>query len=192
MDAEVRDLVGLAEQAVAAGQRQDASSLYVEAGRAAAAGELWRIAIRCYRAALELDLLDRHVIARLLRLGARAGAEWDPYARTLDRLDWPHFACRGANIVLGDGPACVRCPEVGPVLELAMTESDLVDVRPLRPFAEMPLAMALVIARRALWPEPRPPWLDQRHRPAAQIRVVFDARRAVWLDELGDWRSRAL
>lgn len=185
---EVHERVATAERAAGSGDLARASAVYIDAARAASAAELWRIAIRCYRAALEIDLIDREVVARLLRLGARAGDGWSDYARALDRGEWPHFGCRGANIVLGDGPATVRCPEVGPLLELAMHDGDLIDVRPHARFAGMPKVMALIVLRRALWPDWRTPWLEHRHRPPGQVRVVFDAHPVVWLDELGDWR----
>lgn len=166
------------------------SARLVEAGLCAAADEQWRIAVRCYRAALEIDLLDRRVLARLLGLGARAGEEWSDYARQVDRVDWPHFGCRGTSIVTGDGRAVVRCPEVGVVLTLAMPERDVFSVRASSAFAGMPLAMALVILRCALWPDARALWLEQRHRPAMQVGVRFEDKMSVWLDELGDWRPR--
>ena len=187
MTSEVRAIVSDAERAAGAGELSHAAALYIDAGRAAAADELWRIAIRCYRAALEIDLFERPIVARLLRLGARAGDDWREYADAIDRVDWPHFGCRGATIVTGDGTTVVRCPEVGPVLDIAMSERELIDASPQPRFARMPIAMALIVLRRALWPAARSLWIDHRHRPPMQVRVVFEGR-AMWLDELGDWR----
>ena len=46
----------------------------------------------------------------------------------------------------------------------------------------MPLAMAMVILRRAMWTAPRD------HATSLQrLRVAFGDVPQVWLDELGDW-----
>jgi hypothetical protein len=186
---EVRAHVADAEHAAATGDRALAAAKLVEAGRSAAADEQWRVAVRCYRAALAIDLFDRRTIARLLVLGARAGDDWSAYARTIDRVDWPRFGCRGATIVTGHGETVVRCPDVGAVLVMAMPERDLVEARAAPRFAGMPLAMALVILHRALWPDVRALRLERRDRPAMQVGVRFDGKE-LWLDELGDWRPR--
>jgi hypothetical protein len=190
VNADVRDHVASAETAATSGDLSRASALYLEAGRAAAGDTLWRVTIRCFRAALEIDLTDREVVARLLALGARGGDDWSAYARALDREDWPRFGCRAASIVIDDDGATVHCPQVGPVLAIAMTERDLVKARPHSRFAGIPVAMALIILRRALWPDARALWLEQRHRPAMQVRIDLGAQHLLWLDELGDWRSR--
>jgi hypothetical protein len=91
--------------------------------------------------------------------------------------------------VTGDAETVVRCPDVGGVLLIAMPERDLVEARPAPRFAGMPVAMALVILHRALWPDARALWLEQRHRPAMQVGVRFEGKE-LWLDELGDWRPR--
>jgi hypothetical protein len=178
----VRDLVVAAERAGAA-------SAFVDAGLTAASHELWRVAIRCYRAALEIDLLDREVVARLLGLGKRAGEEWAGYARSLDRADWRPFGCIGATIVSADSETSVHCPDVGAVLDIQMSDHDRIDAHAMPRFADMPLAMALIIVRRAIWPKPRSLWPGLRDRPPARVRVKWPAYREVWLDELGDWKA---
>jgi hypothetical protein len=50
----------------------------------------------------------------------------------------------------------------------------------------MPLAMALIILRRALWLAPRELAADPM-----SVRVAFDGRPEVRLDELGDWEPIA-
>jgi hypothetical protein len=50
----------------------------------------------------------------------------------------------------------------------------------------MPLAMALIILRRAMWLAPR----EHASDPMA-LRVAFDGRPQVRLDELGDWEPVA-
>ena len=67
-----------------------------------------------------------------------------------------------------------------------MTEDDLVETRPALRYAGMPLAMALVILRRAMWLAPR----DVAAEPGT-LRVAFDGRPQVRLDELGDWAAVA-
>jgi hypothetical protein len=185
---EVRSHALVAERAGRDGEVAAASIAYVEAGRAAVAGELWRVAVRCYRSALEIDLTDRAVVARLRSLGARAGEDWTAYMRTLERTDWSRFGCRGATIVGGGDRTIVQCPKIGPVLDIAMRDLEHVEARPVASLARMPLAMALIILRRALWPDARALWPEPSRGPAMKVRVAFGTERAVWLDELGDWR----
>jgi hypothetical protein len=186
MNEDTRALFAEAERAVRRGASVDARAKYIEAGDAAVALQLWRSAVRCYRHALELDVADRTVVERVTRMPARviAGRGWDEYLAVLDASpDWPHFGCRTSQVVIGDLGAVVECPAVGPVLELIMSEPDLVETRPDVRFRGMPLAMSLVILRRAMWPVP----LD-RGGDAGSIRVGFDGRQQVLLDELGDWQ----
>jgi hypothetical protein len=95
---------------------------------------------------------------------------------------WPHFGARGAQIVIGDLGAVVDCPGVGPVLELLMTEKDLIETRPDARFASMPIAMAMIVLRRAMWPAPR-----ERATEPMNVRVTYAGRERVRLDEHGDW-----
>ncbi len=77
----------------------------------------------------------------------------------------------------------LECSEVGPVLELIMSERDLVETRPDARFHGMPIAMSPVILRRAMWPVPL-----ERGADASALRVGFDGRQQVLLDALGDWQ----
>ena len=139
---------------------------------------------RCFRRALELDLVDREAIARIKRMSPRvvAFADWSEYARALDLHAWSSFSCRSAQIVTGDSGAQVECGGAGVVMELMMTADDLVETRPDARLAGMPLAMALIILRRALWMAPR----DFAAEPSS-LRVAFAGWQQVRLDELGDW-----
>lgn len=184
MNIETRILFADGERAVRDGEPAVARACFLEAADRAVEVQLWRSAMRCYRHVLELDLLDREVLDRILKLPPRviSGRGWDTYRRAVDaHPDWPHFSCRTARIVSGDLGAVIECGTVGPVLELIMSEQDLVETRPDARFLGMPSAMAMVILRRALWPTPR-----EVEKPMS-LRVAFDARERVRLDELGDW-----
>jgi hypothetical protein len=184
MNVETRILFADGERAVRDGEPATARACFLEAADSAVEVQLWRSALRCYRHALELDLLDREVVARVLRIPARviAGRGWDTYLRAVEsHPEWPHFSCRSASIVSGDLGAVVECRGVGPVLELIMSEEDLVETRPDARFTGMPSAMGFIILRRALWPTPR-----EQDR-LMSVRVTFDVRERVKLDELGDW-----
>jgi hypothetical protein len=193
MNADVRVLLADAERALRADQLAAAREAFLEAGQCAASYQLWRSALRCYRRVLELDLADREAVGRVVQLPPRviALADWHDYARALDARSevrgWPSFGCRAAQIVTGNVGAQVECPGTGVVMELMMTEDDLVETRPEARFAGMPLAMAMIILRRALWFAPRELATDP-----VSIRVAFDGRPQVWLDELGDWEPVAL
>lgn len=184
MNIDVRVLFGDGERAVRAGERAAARAAFVEAAETATEVQLWRSVLRCYRHALELDLMDRDIIERLLTLPARtiSGRGWDEYRTALDaHPQWVRFGCRGAQIRIGDLGAVVECPNVGPVLELIMSEQDLVEAHPDARYAGMPSAMAMVILRRALWPAPR------EHGTIGSVRVAFAGRQQLRLDEHGDW-----
>ena len=182
--AEIRELIGKADGAMRDGDGVSARRSFVDAAACASSNGMWRAAIRCYRRALELDLCDRELVTRIATIAGRLGADWVDYARALEANAWPSFGCRGAQIVVGDLGGVVTCPGAGAVLEVMMAHDDHVDVHPDARFAGMPLAMAMLIVRRALWPSPR----EHVQEPHA-IAITFAAGRRVRLDELGDWAS---
>lgn len=173
MNVDVRRLLADGERAVARGWHAKARAYFREAGHAAAAVQLWRAALRCYRHGLEVDLVDRHVVRAVLALPDHVIGDrgWDAYLGALDAAEWRAFSCRDARVVTGPRGAFVDCPPLGPILDLAVTD-DIVEARPIRRFAAMPLPMAMIILRRAYGDTP--------------IRVRYAGRRYV-LDELGDW-----
>jgi hypothetical protein len=184
VNSDVRVLLADAARALRGDDLAGARAAFHEAGQCAVSYQLWRSALRCYRRALELDLADREAVVRIVHLPPRviALADWHDYVRALDSRAWPSLGCRAAQIVTGNLGAQVECPGTGVVMELMMTEDDLVETRPEGRFAGMPLAMAMIILRRALWFAPRELASDP-----ASIRVAFDGRPKVRLDELGDW-----
>ncbi|HSR98358.1 MAG TPA: hypothetical protein VLM79_14975 [Kofleriaceae bacterium] len=186
MNADVRLHLADAERAWRGDDPASARAAFLEAGQCAAGYQLWRSALRCYRRALEIDLVDPAPIVRILQIPPRIvpAAEWTDYAHALDRHRWASFGCRPAQIVTGDLGARVECPSAGFVIELMMTADDLIEARPEARFTGMPLAMALIILRRAMWLAPR----DAVPEPAS-LRVAFDGRPQVRLDELGDWEA---
>lgn len=171
------------ERAARSGDRAVARGAYIEAALAAIEVQLWRTAMRCYRHALELDLMDHDVLEMIRDIPIRviSGRGWDEYrTQVAAHPAWPRFSCRAAQIVIGEH-AVISCEGVGEVLELMMSASDLVEVRPEARLAGMPIAMALVILRRAMWPHPR------EHGDLMSLRVAFEGRQHVRLDEHGDW-----
>ena len=183
--ADIRELVAGAERVLREHDLPAGRTAFVAAGDCARDYGLWRTAARLYRRGLELDVVDREIIERLARLAVRFpnGGDWLEYRRALDaHPEWPRFGCRGTQVVIGDDGTVVTCPDVGVVLELMMSASDLVEIHPDARFADMPRAMALVIMRRAMWLSPR----EHTTEPMS-VRVVFAGRPAVVLDELGDW-----
>jgi hypothetical protein len=170
MNQDARILYLDGERAAREGAWATAKACFVEAGDAAAAVQLWKGALRCYRHALAL-----------------AGRGWHEYRAWIERDGaWPRFGCRTARVVSADLGAVVECAGAGPVLELIMSERDLVEARPDGRFAGMPAAMALIIVRRALWPAPR-----ERAESSMTVRVAYEARAPVRLDERGHWDAIA-
>lgn len=185
VDVDVRALLATGEHALRADHRADARAAFLAAGEAASRHQAWRRAQRCYRLALELDLVDREPIECILRLPSRtiSHAEWNVYACVLDCHAWPSFGCRPARIVTGGQRSWVECPGIGAVMELTMPDRDRIEAHPDPRLAGMPFAMAMMILRRAMWIAPR----DPTPRPQ-RLRVTFDALPQVWLCELGEWK----
>jgi hypothetical protein len=182
---DVRVLFGDGERAARAGEYATARACFLEAAQSAVDVQLWRAAIRCYRHVLELDLLDREAVDRILRMPVRvtSGRSWDDYRAALDaHRDWLHVRCRSARVVIDDRGAVVECPGVGRVLRLTMREHDLVEIDVDPRWTGMPIAMAMVVLRRALWATPR-----ERVTEPYRVRVTFGGREHVRLDEHGDW-----
>ena len=185
VNVDVRLLFRDGEQAARRGEHATARACFLEAASSAAEVQLWRAALRCLRHALELDLLDREVIAEIVRLPLRvtSGRGCDDYGRAIAaQRAWPRFGCRAARVVLDDRRALVECARSGPVLELVMTAHDHVEVRPVASWCTMPVAMAMLVLRRALWTHPR-----ERVTEPHRVRVTFAGRERVRLDEHGDW-----
>ncbi len=187
MNHEVRALLADADRALRENNPAAAYDHFVEAGDVAAGLQLWRSAVRCYRRGVELDLFDGRAVGRLARVAPRAGAgtEWAEYVTVLaGRPPWPRFDCRIAQLVIGDGGAVVTCTPVGTVLEVLMTADDRIEVHPDARLASMPLAMALVVLRRAMWTAPR----DDAPVPMS-LDVIYAGRSPMRLDEVGDWTA---
>ena len=175
----------VAEAAAQRGELDEALRGFLDAGDRACQLRLWHSAARHYRSALELDVVRRESVARIAKIAPRVGNQggWAAYARVLDDSpDWPHFGCRTVHVLAHDRGTVIECVGAGPVLELAMESADAVLAQPDGRFAKMPLAMALVILRRALWPSPR----EDSIKPI-RVQVTFGSCPAVWLDERGDW-----
>jgi hypothetical protein len=177
--------LGDAEHALASGDHDAARRAFVDAGDAAVGYQLWRSAARSYRYALELDLCDGRIVGKLAGLSRLPSApEWVVYASVLARdPGWPHFGCRGAQISIDDRGAYVECPNVGRVMRVTMPSDNHVDAIADARFAAIPLGMALLVLRRALWP-------NAREQAISPMRVQISlAGRDIWLDELGEWED---
>jgi len=176
-----------AERAFRAGDPAGAYQLYEEAGACAERYGLWRTALRCYRNAVEVDLFAPAAVRRLAAIASRAGAglEWAEYATALARTStWPRVTCRGMQILIGTNGAVAACSRIGSVLELLMTDADLVEVMPDTRFADIPVAMALLLLRRAMWPVSR----DDAASPFS-VRVTYRGRARYRLFENADWAA---
>jgi hypothetical protein len=177
-------MIADAERAARSGATEEARRLYVAAGDRAVAIGSWTPAARCYRHAVELDLFDGVAVQRLATYGARlpARAEWGAYAAALRTGTMPPFQYTSIQLVVSNDGAEVVAQPVGSVLDVLLTGDDLVEAHPAPQFDAMPLAMALLVIRRALWPVPR-------LRPVApmSVWVAYRGRQPVKLDELGDW-----
>lgn len=183
MNRDVRMLVADAERALAERAPAAASSRFVEAGDTAAQYGLWRGAMRCYRSALEVDLVCEPAIARAIHAvphtSPDAVGDWTEYQLAARQL--ASFTCRGAEVTIDDRGAFLTCPAVGPVFAIAMPERDLVEAAPAPGFADLPLAMAMIVLRRGLFIAP----CDHSDAPRT-VRIAY-ARRQVSLSELGEW-----
>lgn len=174
-----------AERAKRAGDPRGAYDGFVEAGRCAEQYGLWKTALRCYRNAVELDLVGAVAVDQLARIATRAGAgvEWAEYSATLKAgPKWPEVGCRGAQLLVGSSGAVVNCPRVGTVYQVVMQDGDVLAVRPEPRFADSPVAMALLLLRRAMWPAPR-----EKAKVPFDVRVTYRGKQQFKLTEYGDW-----
>lgn len=176
-----------AERARRAGDPRGAYDGFVEAGHCAEQYGLWKTALRCYRNAVELDFVDKTAVEHLARIATRAaaGPEWADYLAVLAAPAapaWPTIVCRDVQLLVGSAGAVASCTRAGTVLGVSMTDDDHVDVEPDPRFADIPVAMALLVLRRALWPAPR-----ENVTASFEVRVTYRARHRFKLREHGDW-----
>ena len=182
---DARELLAAGDRAARVGHHASARQCFLEAGDSAASLGLWKAALRCYRFGLELDLFDEEIVAavRRLPLQARGGQGWRDYEDSVRCKPDRSFGCREARITTADQTSYIECPLIGPVLDIYL-DRETVEARPLERFREMPVAMAMIIVRRALWPK-------TENLGASSRWVSFQARAPVQLNELGDWSPRA-
>lgn len=171
-----------AERDLQRGEIDRAFRRFLAAGDAARRDARWLLAARCYRDALELDLGSRVAVRRLIAIGrhTRDRSAWIDYAHALERDPYSSgFSCRGAQLLVHNLGAVVQCVEVGPVLDLLMTSDSSFDCLPDGRFRDMPVAMSMLVLRRALWP-------DGRSKRGARVRVTYRGH-VVWLNPRGEW-----
>ena len=191
MNREVLELVADAERAAAGGDWSGALAAYREAGDRCAAVALWRGAQRCYRRALEIDLLDDGVVSRVVEAAARTGGRepWDRYRAALPAIAkvWRAANARLIQVVADDDGAAILHPTApGALARFSLGDALEVALRPTTMFRAMPDAMILVLLRRVLWARPgeRPP------EPMTPIVVrLAGPDRAYALVETGDWHA---
>jgi hypothetical protein len=174
-----------AERAKRSGDPRGAYDGFVDAGRCAEQYGLWKTALRCYRNAVELDLVGPVAVDQLARIAHRAGAggEWAEYSMALKAgPKWPEVGCRGVQLLVGSSGAVVDCPRVGTVYEVKMGDDDHVTLQPVPRFADAPVAMALLLLRRAMWPAPR-----ENVSTSFEVRVTYRGKQQFKLTEHGDW-----
>lgn len=155
---------------------------FLKAGDEARAKDMARLAARCYRDALELDLASRVAVSRLL--GVRDQTKdrpfWIEYQRALRRKPaWSQFSCRRAQILVHNLGSVIECADVGPVIELVATADGRFECLPDARFNAMPLAMTMIILRRALWPH-------GKSTGSTRVRVSYRGH-VMWLNARGEW-----
>ena len=184
MTGDVRTLVAEAERAERAGNYEGAYDRYVSAGDAAAGNGSWRSAMRSFQRAIEVDLFASEAVQRLAAIASQVHnrTEWSEYATALERGVVPRFAFRAVQLAIGNDGSFVTAPDAGTVLEMLLTGDDLLDVHPAAAFSDMPLAMALLVLRRALWSSP-----VNRARTPMTVRISYAGRPHMILHETGEW-----
>lgn len=184
MHEDVRTLMAAGERAERAGELMDAYARYVSAGDVAAGNASWRAAIRCFQRAVELAPFEVEAIRRIAAIAHHVHnrTEWSEYATALERKLVPMFPFHHVQLVLGNDGSFVTAPSTGTVLEVMLTGADLLEAHASGPFADLPLALALLVLRRALWATP-----SSRPRALMSIRVAFNGRPHMLLHENGDW-----
>ena len=186
---EVLTLVADAERAARHGEWPAALAAYREAGDCCAKLSLVRGAQRCYRRALEIDLLAADVVDRLIATGVRIGAAapWERYRDALPWLAplWPRANARHVQLLSDDrGTVLAHRSVTGPIAHLDIGDALEVTVRCAPDFRAAPDALLLVLLRRALWVKPR----ELPRAPTKPVTVhLAVAERTYRLFEDGLW-----